>query len=60
MSRKQSFNFVIYFYKTVKARTGGVAPVVQHLLSKCEALSSNTSTIKKKKKKKVKAINPGI
>jgi hypothetical protein len=28
---------------------GGVAPVVQHLPSKCKALSSNPSTTKKKK-----------
>jgi hypothetical protein len=28
-----------------------MAQVVKHLPSKCEALSSNTSTVKKKKKK---------
>jgi hypothetical protein len=31
--------------------TGGVAQVVKHLSSKCKALSSNPSTVKKKKKK---------
>jgi hypothetical protein len=30
---------------------GGLAQVVQHLPSKCEALSSNSSTAKKKKKR---------
>jgi hypothetical protein len=37
-------------------RAGGVAQVVEYLLSKCEALSSNPSTEKKKKKEKEKAL----
>jgi hypothetical protein len=32
-------------------RNGGVAQVVEHLLSKCEALSSNPSTKKKRRKR---------
>jgi hypothetical protein len=32
-----------------KNRAGGVAQVVEHLLSNCEALSSNPSMVKKKK-----------
>jgi hypothetical protein len=36
-------------YPTQK-RTGGVVQVIEHQPSKCEALSSNTSTAKKKKK----------
>jgi hypothetical protein len=35
-------------------RAGEVSQVVEHLPSKCEALSSNPSTAKKKKKKKEK------
>jgi hypothetical protein len=31
---------------TRATRAGGVAQVVQHLLSKCEALNSNSSTAK--------------
>jgi hypothetical protein len=37
--------------KTVLVRAGRVARVVEHLPSKCEALSSKPSTDKKKKKK---------
>jgi hypothetical protein len=39
-------------------RAGEVSQVVEHLPSKCEALSSNPSTAKKKKKKKKKEKNP--
>jgi hypothetical protein len=35
----------------VQKRAWGVSQVVEHLLSKCEALSSNRSSTKKKKKK---------
>jgi hypothetical protein len=34
--------------KIISGRDGGVVQVIQHLLAKCEALSSNTSTKKKK------------
>jgi hypothetical protein len=38
--------------KIIKAKRGGVmAEVVDHLPSKCKAMSSNPSTAKKKKKK---------
>jgi hypothetical protein len=30
-------------------RADGVAPVIEHLPTKCEALSSNTSTLREKK-----------
>jgi hypothetical protein len=42
-----------YLEKTHK-RAGGVAQVVDHLPSKCEALSSNPSTEFKKKKRERK------
>jgi hypothetical protein len=35
-----------------KLRAGSMAQMVEYLPSKCEALSSNHSTIKKKKKRK--------
>jgi hypothetical protein len=35
-------------------RAGGVAQVIEYLSSKCEALSSNSSTAKKKTKKNPK------
>jgi hypothetical protein len=43
-------------HPTQKNRAGGVAQVVVHLPSKCEAPSSNPRTAKKKKKKKKKEI----
>jgi hypothetical protein len=36
-------------FKASLGRAGGVAQVVGHLPSKCEALSSNSSAVKKKK-----------
>jgi hypothetical protein len=40
------------FFKIHSPRAGGVLQVLQRLPSKCEALSSNPSTAKKKKKTK--------
>jgi hypothetical protein len=37
--------------KTNAKRTGGLAQVIEHLISKCKGLSSNPSTSKNKKKK---------
>jgi hypothetical protein len=42
--------------KKEKERAGRVAQVVEHLPSKCEALSSNSSIVKKKKKDEVKIM----
>jgi hypothetical protein len=39
------------FKITRATETGGVAPVVEFLLCKCQALSSNQKKLKKKKKK---------
>jgi hypothetical protein len=42
-----------HLQKITRAKwTGDVAQAIKHLLCKCEALSSNTSPIKKKKRKK--------
>jgi hypothetical protein len=41
---------------TTKNGAGGVARVLEHLTSKCEALNLNPSTAKKKKKKKIQSV----
>jgi hypothetical protein len=44
---------VLKFYiKKCQNWAGGVAQVIQHLPSKCEALSTNPSTTKKKKRER--------
>jgi 2,3-bisphosphoglycerate-independent phosphoglycerate mutase len=42
---------MLFFFKDMSGDVG-MAQVVKHFLSKCEALSSNSSTAKKKKEEK--------
>jgi hypothetical protein len=44
------------YKKNIKKRAGGVAQVIEWLSSKCETLSSNPTTAKKKKKATKNAV----